>query len=31
MGDADIVIVWYGNWTTTSTVNTPQTISTLMK
>jgi hypothetical protein len=31
MGDADIVIVWYGGWTTTGGVNTPSTISTMMK
>jgi hypothetical protein len=31
MGDADIIIIWYGGWTTSGGVNTPSTISTLMK
>jgi hypothetical protein len=31
LGDADVVIIWYGGWTTTTTVNTPSTISTMTK
>jgi hypothetical protein len=31
MGNADVIIIWYGGWTSTATVNTPSTISTMTK
>jgi hypothetical protein len=31
MGDANVIIIWYGGWTNTASVNTPSTISTMMK
>ncbi len=31
MGNADVIIIWYGGWTATATVNTPSTISTMTK
>jgi hypothetical protein len=31
MDNADVIIIWYGGWTNSGGVNTPSTISTLMK